>query len=150
METCSLCTNPHLAKGYCRKHYLRWYKHNDPTVVLRHNGQPSRDKSGYLIQWIDGKCVKVHRVIMEQHLGRKLLPTEHVHHKNNTPDDNRIENLEVIPAAAHGSKSSSWRWKNHQPRICLECEQKAIARGLCPTHYYRAKKAGKLPSRLKE
>jgi predicted DNA-binding protein (UPF0251 family) len=37
MKTCSIkdCCNPLLAKGLCRKHYLRQYKHGDPMAVKK-------------------------------------------------------------------------------------------------------------------
>ena len=50
---------------------------------------------------VNGKKVRKSRWLMEQHLGRSLLPTEHVHHINGNPLDNRLENLEVMTQNAH-------------------------------------------------
>ena len=42
-----------------------------------------------------------HRVIMEQHLGRKLESGECVHHINENKTDNRLENLVVLSRSEH-------------------------------------------------
>jgi len=67
---------------------------------------------GYRQIKVGKRNVREHRYIMEQYLGRRLEPTEVVHHRNGDKQDNRLENLELTSVSEHtiihntGSKRS--------------------------------------------
>lgn len=72
---------------------------------------------------INGKPMDEHRYIMEQHLGRKLLRSEYVHHINGNKLDNRIENLMIMTPLAHNRLHKE---KHPKIKICLNCRKKFI------------------------
>lgn len=58
-------------------------------------GHPMATTSGQVLE---------HRKVMADHLGRLLVPGEHVHHKDHNVTNNKIENLELVTVAEHAGQ----------------------------------------------
>lgn len=71
-------------------------RRSDGYMQVYYPTHPDASASGFILE---------HRLVMEQTIGRRLLRSEHVHHKNGVRDDNRIENLQLIEAGDHARVS---------------------------------------------
>ena len=68
------------------------------------------DARGYKRLKIYGRQIAEHRYVMEQVLGRRLLSSEAVHHKNGNKADNVIDNLEVMTLQDHAKEHRPLTW----------------------------------------
>lgn len=111
-------------------------------------------KGGYILE---------HRLVMSNHLGRPLRPSEVVHHKNHNITDNRIENLELFASPGQHTKSEhseifeamKTRFKGkeppnkaHVPHTCSSCGKRFMAninrgRKFCSTDCFGNGRKGK-------
>ena len=87
----------YMPKRFCSKECTSIFNCKSSREAGRGRGW-CLDKNGYVLLTKgrrNGYMQPQHRKIMEDFLGRKLLPTETVHHKNGIRHDNRLENLEL-------------------------------------------------------
>ena len=126
------CKLKAVATNLCGKHHIRNKIYGNPNEPFRKNADGTGSIAlGYKIITINGKRVREHRYLMEQHIGRRLkpFPFEVVHHKNGNKLDNRICNLEVQTLKNHSKEHTVERWKSTDKgwayfsghKCCVDC-----------------------------
>lgn len=93
------------------------------------------------------KVTSYPRVLMESILGRPLLPTEDVHHKDENPRNNNLDNLEVIDHRAHTREhaiNSDFAKRKYFSKnmICPVCGQIFIWSEKSQANHARKKRVG--------
>lgn len=92
------------------------------------NIQKVVNKGDYLYAYVPEhpKCTKngyvlMHRIIMENHLGRVLNTNEVVHHKNGNKKDNDISNLELLTNEEHSKLHGNLHGRKYVKLKCPFC-----------------------------
>lgn len=78
---------------------------------------PNSTKNGYVL---------LHRIIMENHLGRLLTTNEIVHHKDHNKKNNVIENLEVLNNREHCKLHGFEKGKKMVKLKCPWCKKEFV------------------------
>ena len=112
-DTLEYCSRTCAGAGRAGSNHPLWkggrQADKDGYILIWSPDHPSKNASGY---------VREHRLVMEKHIGRLLKQTEVVHHKNDNPSDNRIENLELYDSnAKHKSDDNKKRKRDKSGRL---------------------------------
>jgi len=127
-ECCGIAfERPHgKARRFCSRRCSMLSRENRGTGKALPEGAHSPHSSGYILVKVNGKWVFEHRHVIEQKIGRTLLPRERVHHKNGDRADNRPENLELWAMKGRSKKDpAGQRWEDLVAALPLRS-------GMCP------------------
>jgi hypothetical protein len=98
MRKCKICEKKidYRSTELCRSHHFLLIRNGDPQKrQMREKGTGTISRKGYKVFYKNGKHIKEHRYVMEQHLGRKLSQNEHIHHIDGNRLNNNLKNLEI-------------------------------------------------------
>ena len=107
-------------------------------VYLYRPDHPQASKAGFVAE---------HRLVVEEKLGRLLLDTEIVHHRNDVKGDNSAENLEVMDRAEHArihNVLTQWARKHDCCVRCGTTDHRHMSHGLCSSCTYSVYRRGRV------
>ncbi|MDA8345314.1 MAG: HNH endonuclease [Thermaerobacter sp.] len=108
-----------------------FYVTNKGYIYVKAWDNPNASKRGYVAQ---------HRLVMEAHLGRYLLPNEVVHHINGVKNDNRIENLALMEFGEHSAEHNRRRNYSTESKTQISRAKKAYYATHGPASHPRYKR----------
>ena len=82
------------------------------------------------------KVISYPKFIMEQKLGRELLPNEQVHHKDGNPLNNEIDNLEIKLLGEHQREHNPQKYYDKYT-ICEWCGKSFLWTANQQRNFYR-------------
>ncbi len=153
-ETCTVpgCTRPHKSKGYCRAHYIRFWRGKPVDSPVR-GGEVPRCS-------VDGCTDEAHgRGLCLAHYARQRrgapIAAEIKRRDRNQPEHcvepgctNPVKSkglckMHYARHLRHGSTGERSRQKPQNPCTVTGCDGAASSNGLCERHYQRFRKAAK-------
>jgi hypothetical protein len=142
------CTSENIISRYlCQKHFdsVKYRKQLENYPRMKRQDGTGCITNGYKKLTINGKRIFEHRYIIEKSLGRKLEPSEKIHHIDGNSLNNSLNNLIVTSQSSHitrfhNNKPRVFDWnefvpenKNNKCQVCNLKTRKKI--GLCRKHY---------------
>ena len=109
------CNKKHKGHGYCNSHYVAWKRYGE-SLKAESRATGNINAQGYRRIKVNKKSMLEHRHFMEQHLGRKLIGTENVHHRNGDRLDNTIGPCALLrECKCEGERHNLELWPTAQP-----------------------------------
>lgn len=145
MKICSIdgCSGKHIAKGYCKKHYERLQRNNDPLYVKNYPKTCSVEDCKVKVMGL-GYCQK--HYVRNWKYGDPLYVMVNM----NPPEFCTIDGCNNKHCSKGYCSKHYLKWRKYgdplasmekmikkSPNICVksECKRKSVAKGYCDKHY---------------
>ncbi len=117
-RSCPICSvefhHYDLRKKYCSMECYRKSQFGETNAKFR--GGTSIQTDGYRAVQMNKRRKRQHIWVMEQYIGRELLPGEVVHHKDENRANNDISNLELLSSQSEHARMHA-QTRTKPPRI---------------------------------